>query len=158
MNGISALGIDWKLLLAQIINFLILLLILRKFLYCPIVNMLQNRRKTIEKGLKDAEEAEVKLDSASEKSRKIISQATDEADKIVKSAKASAEKEAQEIVNSANERSQKIIAEAKASAIVEQEKIVGGAKTQVARLVVAATEKILGKKSDGVEDAVKELE
>lgn len=158
MNGISALGIDWKLLLAQIINFLILLLILRYFLYRPVVDLLQRRRKTIEQGLKDAEEAQVKLDRANDESQKIIAKATDEADKIVKSAKETAKKEADEIVNSANERSQKIIAEAKVAAAREQEKVISGAKTQVARLVVAATEKILGKKTNGVEEAVKELE
>ena len=45
----SKLGIDWKLLIAQIINFLVLLFVLYKFAYRPILSMLEKRTKKIEK-------------------------------------------------------------------------------------------------------------
>ena len=54
MEALESLGIDWKMLVAQVVNFIILLLILRKFLFGPIVKLLDDRRKTIEKGLSDA--------------------------------------------------------------------------------------------------------
>ena len=61
---LTKLGIDLKLLVAQIVNFLILLLVLYKFAYGPIVAMLEKRQKKIEKGLKEAEEAHKKLEES----------------------------------------------------------------------------------------------
>jgi len=58
MNG---LGIDWQLLIAEIINFVILLLILKRFLYKPFLRLLEQRRVKIEEGIKKAEEAEKSL-------------------------------------------------------------------------------------------------
>ncbi len=48
---ISKLGIEWKLLLAQIVNFVILFLVLKKFLYKPLLNFMNNRRQKIADGL-----------------------------------------------------------------------------------------------------------
>mgnify|MGYP001588456271 CR=1 FL=1 len=61
MELISKLGIDWKLLVAQIVNFFILLFVLYKFAYKPVLEMLEKRSKTIEKGIHDAKASEERL-------------------------------------------------------------------------------------------------
>ena len=66
---ITKLGIDWKFLIAQIVNFLVLLFVLYKFAYGPILAMLEKRQKKIEKGLKDAEAA-TKNSKKAKKSKK----------------------------------------------------------------------------------------
>ena len=48
MELLHKLGIDWRLLIAQLINFSVLLFVLYKFLYHPILNILEKRRKQIE--------------------------------------------------------------------------------------------------------------
>lgn len=58
---ITQLGIDWKLLLSQAVNFLLLLIILRLFVYKPILNILKKRQEKIEEGLAKAKEADVRL-------------------------------------------------------------------------------------------------
>lgn len=81
---ITQLGIDWKLLLSQAVNFLLLLIILRMFVYKPILNVLKKRREKIEEGLAKAQEADVRLKEVDGISKKKIKQAQDEAINIIK--------------------------------------------------------------------------
>ena len=53
MDVFAKLGIDWKLLIAQAVNFGILFLVLRRFAYKPMLDFLENRSAQIDKGLKD---------------------------------------------------------------------------------------------------------
>jgi F-type H+-transporting ATPase subunit b len=55
------LGLDWKLLLSQAVNFLVLLALLRQFAYKPLLKILKERRAKIEEGLAKAKEAETRL-------------------------------------------------------------------------------------------------
>ena len=57
----SQLGIDWRLLLSQAVNFLLLLIVLRIFAYQPILKLLKDRRAKIEDGLTKAKEADTRL-------------------------------------------------------------------------------------------------
>lgn len=58
---LSQLGIDWRLLIAQAVNFFLLLVILRLFVYKPLIGMMHERRKKIEEGIAKAEEADERL-------------------------------------------------------------------------------------------------
>src|ERR1051325_6896715 len=61
---LNKLGIDWRLLLAQAVNFGLVLVVLRFTVYKPLLNVLKKRREKIEKGLHDAELAEKHLSEA----------------------------------------------------------------------------------------------
>jgi F-type H+-transporting ATPase subunit b len=144
----SKLGIDWKLLIAQVVNFLILLFVLWKFVYGPIVAMLEKRQKKIEKGLKDAQDAGKKLEESVEKQKEILKKARTEAKDIVEKAREQAEKAKAEIANEAKAQSEKIIAGAKSEIEQEKKKMIAEIKSEIGGLVVAATEKIVGEKID----------
>jgi len=58
---IEKLGINWKLFLAQVVNFLIIVAVLRLTVYKPLLKMLRERRERIDKGLRDAEAATKRL-------------------------------------------------------------------------------------------------
>lgn len=60
------MGLDWRLLLSQAANFIILLIVLRVFAYKPILKLIKDRRARIEEGLEKAEEADRRLDQANE--------------------------------------------------------------------------------------------
>jgi F-type H+-transporting ATPase subunit b len=62
----SQLGIDWRLLLSQAANFLLLLIVLRIFAYQPILKLLKDRRAKIEAGLVKAKEADERLGAANQ--------------------------------------------------------------------------------------------
>jgi F-type H+-transporting ATPase subunit b len=66
----SQLGIDWKLLLSQVVNFVLLLIILRMFVYDPISKVVKKRKEKIEEGLAKAEEAGIRLREADEIAKK----------------------------------------------------------------------------------------
>lgn len=149
---ISKLGIDWKLLIAQIINFLVLLFVLYKFAYGPVLAMLEKRQKKIEKGLKDAEDAHKKLAESEEKQKEILKHARTEAKDIVEKAHIQAEKSKSGIAAEAKVQAEKIIAGAKAEIEQEKQKTIAEIKSEIGGLVVAATEKIVGERIDEGKD------
>jgi len=143
---LSKLGIDWKLLIAQIVNFLVLLFVLWKFAYGPIVAMLEKRQKKIEKGLKDAEDAHKKLAESEEKQKEILRHARIEAKEIVEKSREQAEKSKSGIAAEAKVQAEKIVTDAKAQIEQEKQKTIAEIKSEIGGLVVAATEKIVGEK------------
>jgi F-type H+-transporting ATPase subunit b len=149
---LSKLGIDWKLLIAQIVNFLVLLFVLWKFAYGPVLGMLDKRQKKIEKGLKDADEAHKKLTESEEKQKEILKQARTEAKDIVEKAREQAEKSKSEIAAEAKTQAEKILAGAKSEIEQEKQKTIAEIKSEIGGLVVAATEKIIGEKMDEKKD------
>jgi F-type H+-transporting ATPase subunit b len=81
---VSQLGIDWHLLLSQAINFALLLIVLRIFVYKPLLKVLHDRREKIEGGLAKAEEAEKRLHEVDEIGKGKIKHAEAEALGILK--------------------------------------------------------------------------
>jgi F-type H+-transporting ATPase subunit b len=150
---LTKLGIDWKLLIAQIVNFLVLLFVLWKFAYGPIIAMLEKRQKKIEKGLKDAEDAHIKLEESEERQKEILKKARTEAKVIVEKSREQAEKSKSELAVEAKIQAEKIISDAKMQIEQEKEKTIAEIKSEIGSLVVAATEKIVGEKMDSKKDA-----
>jgi F-type H+-transporting ATPase subunit b len=152
MELLNNLGINGKLLLAQIVNFVILLFVLYKFAYGPVLKMLEERTEKIEKGLKDAEASHKKLAEISEKEAAVLVEARKKAQEIIKKAEDSAVTQAQAIVTVAKEQTEKMLATAQKQIEQEKEKILLEVKSEVANLVVMATEKIIHEKLDMQKD------
>lgn len=100
----TQLGIDWKLLLSQAANFLLLLIILRLFVYKPILNMLKKRQEKIEEGLAKAEEADVRLKEVDNISKKRIKEAENEAVGIIKNTEGKAKELENELFEKAKNK------------------------------------------------------
>ena len=152
---LSKLGIDWKLLIAQIVNFLVLLFVLYKFAYGPILGMLEKRQKKIERGLKEADLARKYLAESEEKQKEILRKAREEGKQIVEKAYIQAEKSKKEIAEESKKQAEKTIAEAKLEIVREKEKTVREIKSEIGSLVALAAEKVIGEKVD--KDKDKEL-
>ncbi len=80
-------GVNPVLLVAQIVNLLIILFVLKKFMYEAVISILKKREDEIKLGLKNAEEAQKKLDEAEQKEKKILQSTREKADKIIAEAK-----------------------------------------------------------------------
>ena len=152
MELLNSLGIDWKLLIAQIVNFLILLLVLYKFAYGPVLKMLNERTKKIEKGIQDAEASGKKLEEIAAREKGVLDEARHQAQEMVKRAEDAAVLQAEEIVLDAKEQTEKMVEAARVQIEQEKNKILAEAKTEIAGLVMMATEKIIGEKLDGEKD------
>ena len=153
MELLNSLGINGKLLIAQIINFLILLFVLYKFAYGPVLKMLDERTKKIEKGIKDAENSGKKLEEIAAREKGILDEAKKQAKEIVRRSEDAAVAQAEELVMTAKDQTQKMVETAREQIEQEKNKILVEAKAEIAGLVMVATEKIIGEKLDPEKDA-----
>jgi len=80
----SQLGIDWRLIISQAVNFLVLLGVLWFLLYKPLLKLLSDRRKKIEEGIVKAEMADTRLLEANETSKQKIKEAEAQALGIIR--------------------------------------------------------------------------
>jgi F-type H+-transporting ATPase subunit b len=103
MELIKNFGLDPTLLAAQIVNFLIILLILKKFLYKPVLDSLKKRQVTIKEGLKQAEEARIRLEKIVAEERDTLRGAQLQSRKIIEDARI----EAAELTRVMNEEARK---------------------------------------------------
>ena len=140
---LEKLGIDWKLLLFQIVNFLLLFFILRKVLYKPILSFLESRRKKIEEGLAKSEKFEEEWQKMKDIQRESLAKTEKEAAMVMEKARFFAEKKEKELLVLAQQKSDKIVEEARRDILREKDKILTEVKKEAADFIVFATEKIL---------------
>lgn len=112
MDILKNFGFDPYLLGAQIVNFLIILYLLKRFLYKPLLSMLKKRSDAITEGVKQSEEARISLEKTLEQEKKIILNAKDEAKKIVEDARSQAIEAAREIEENSKLQAERMISEA----------------------------------------------
>lgn len=143
---IHKLGIDWELLIAQIINFAVLFFVLRKFLYKPILGMLEKRRIKIENSLKNAERIEKEFTEIKKQREKILASAMKKSDEILKEARGLGEQRKMEILEQAKKEIEKMINDAKILIEKEKAKLFEEARLDIADIVILATEKIIKEK------------
>ncbi len=145
---INKFGIDWKLLVAQIVNFVILLFLLKKFMYKPLINLMNSRRQKIVEGLEKAKKGEEEFQKIQELREKELAKIQKEAERVIQKAKDIGDKKQQEILKEAEEKTKKIVEEARGRIEIEKEKMLKEVRQDVANLVVTATGKILEEKVD----------
>jgi F-type H+-transporting ATPase subunit b len=139
----AAFGLDWKLLLIQALNFGILLAVLWKFLYTPVLKMIDERREKIAEGVQKAEAADRRLADANEEGKGIVASAGKEAEGLVASARGRADQEAGEIAKRAQERADQLLADATARAEEAKRQALLAGEKEIARAAMLAAEKIL---------------
>lgn len=77
------LGVDWRLLIAQLVNFLILFFILKKLLYKPVLDLFEQRRRKIADGIRDADAAKERLAGIELERKQILHQTEAERQRIL---------------------------------------------------------------------------
>lgn len=142
----ATFGLDWKLLIVQSVNFGLLLLVLWKFLYTPVLKMLDERRGKIAESVQKAEAADRRLAEADEEGKGIVASAGKEAEGIVASARARADEQANDIAKKAQERAELLLAEATVHAEETQRRALAAGEKEIARAAMLAAEKILREK------------
>lgn len=145
MEIIKNFGIQPVLLLAQIVNFLIILFLLQKFFYKPIAKVLEDRKKRIEESLKNADLIEERLQKTQENSAKIIEEAQRNAQALITDAKKEDERisvqtslDARKTIEEATEEAKKQI---EAQKIQMQKQL----ERETLFLVVDVVKKVLGR-------------
>lgn len=152
MDVLAKLGIDWKLLLAQAVNFAVLFWVLRRFAYQPMLDFLEKRTVKIEQGLKDAEVATAKLSEMEAKEKAVLTDARTEAKNIIALAEASAKKRDAKHTLATEAKVKQFLEEAQVKIEEEKNKVMAGAKAEIGELVLLSVEKILREKIDVTKD------
>jgi F-type H+-transporting ATPase subunit b len=145
LDALSSLGINGPFLIAQIFNFFVLLIILRRFLFKPMVNMLETRKQRIADGLQAAEMARREAEAERAQLQSQIDAERREAMERVAAASKRGETLATEIESSARQDAQKILEDARNEAARERDRIIAEAQDQIAELAMLAAEKVLGR-------------
>jgi F-type H+-transporting ATPase subunit b len=143
MDALANLGINIGYFLIQFFAFLILLLALTGWLYNPVLNVLEERKQRIAKGLEDARQASIARDNADEEAKKILDAARAEAAKIRQDAAGQGEETRKGIVSQAEEEAKRIVADAREDAEEERNRILSDLRSQVAAIAIAAANKLV---------------
>ncbi|MFZ2167825.1 MAG: F0F1 ATP synthase subunit B [Minisyncoccia bacterium] len=139
----SAFGVNWSLLIAQAVNFAIVLVALWYFLYKPVLAVLAKRQEMVAKSVSDAAKAEELFASADSEAESRVKAADTEAEKIVALARETATTEKNRLLKEADERAVLVAKDAEARAVEAQAKAHRESEKEVAKLSVLAAEKIL---------------
>src|SRR5882762_931574 len=138
-------GWNWKLFLSQVISFCIVAYLLQRFAYKPILAVLEQRRRTIEEGQRNAEKIRKEVAEAEKRYQEIVSKANADGQKMIDEARESAahlsERKQQEAIAAAEQ----IISKAREAAAIEHERTMESLKHELGRLVVDTTAKVTGK-------------
>lgn len=142
-EALHVFGINGKLLIAQAVNFGLVLFVLWLVLYRPLMRILEERQGKIRKGVEDARAAQVARAGAEEEARTVMADVARKAECALSDARAQASKEEEKIVRGAKEEEGRIIRDATARAEEEKRKILSEGKEEIARMVVLGAEHIL---------------
>lgn len=140
---LDAFGIDWKLLIAQLVNFGVLFVALTYLLYKPVLKTLDERKAKIAQGVEDAERAAAAAATADSDAAEVVKGAEQEAEGIVSSARDLAGTEKARIMKEAETRAAAVAADAEARAAETSAKALRDSEKEIARLAVLAAEKVL---------------
>jgi F-type H+-transporting ATPase subunit b len=145
---LEGLGINLTYLISQIVNFVLLLVLLRMFLYKPIVGMLDRRSEKIKTDLQEAEEARSKAEAAKQEYEEQLEEAREERRSIVAQATEQAEKMREDILAKARAEAQEIVTKTQDEVEYERRQALLGAQDQIADLAIAAAGKVIGESLD----------
>ncbi|MBU1203418.1 F0F1 ATP synthase subunit B [Patescibacteria group bacterium] len=143
MEILQLFGVDWKLLVAQLVNFTVVVLVLWFFALKPLTRTMQKRSDEIQKGLSDAELAAEKLTKVEEDVKAKLMEAKSEAAKILEAARLQAEESRKAGIVKTKSEIEELIKKAKTQIAGEKDNMVSEIKSEVADMIVIALEKIL---------------
>jgi F-type H+-transporting ATPase subunit b len=144
----EALGINFGLLIVQIIAFAIVFLTLNAWVYKPMLDMMESRKQKIAQGLEDARVASEARANAEKEAARVLAEAQAEAGKVVREATERAAVAGKEVKAAAEAEAVKAREAAMAEAELERNRILGDLRGQVAALAIAAANKLVGETLD----------
>lgn len=147
MEILKLFGVDWKLMLAQLINFGIVVVVLWWLAIKPLTRTMRERSGEISQGLEDAKRAAERLDEVEKEIKNKLQETKKAATHILEEAKKNAEGARQLSLEKTKKEVVKFIAKAKEQISGEKEVMISSTRQAVGALVVEALQKIL---SEGV--------
>ena len=139
-------------LIAQILNFLVLVFVLAKFAYKPLLNMMEERKNKIASDLEAADKAKADAEAVKVEYAAKLADARQEAQAIIDNARKTAQAAHDQIMAATKAEQEQVIAAAKENIVMEQKKAMDEVRAQVISLSMIAAGKIVEKKLGSEED------
>ena len=147
-EGIAALGLNLPGLISQLVNFALILIILRVFLWKPILRVLEERKRRIEEGLQASEQAQRAASESQEESRRILDEARAEGRELVTRAQETATRLRTDMEQQARAEADQIVTRARQDIERERQQAIQTLRAEFADLTVLAAERVVGQSLD----------
>ncbi|MEX0683470.1 MAG: F0F1 ATP synthase subunit B [Dehalococcoidia bacterium] len=146
--GIGALGLNLPALIAQLINFTLLLIVFRLFLYKPLLRILDERKKRIEEGLQASDEAKARLTQTEQEVAAEMTRARQEAQGIITQAQQASSRIQEEGRAAARAEQEQILERARQEIQLERDSAIADLRREFADLTVTAAERVIKRTLD----------
>lgn len=143
MQLLQAFGVHWSLLLAQVVNFILLIIVLNKFVYGPVLKVIDQRRKIAAETIEKAKEIAHLRQSMEREHKDVLRKADEEAGAILQRAKAEAEALRKETEEQAHHKAEQIVEAGMRRLEGERASVLAELQQTLGKLIVLSTEKIL---------------
>lgn len=146
MELLEKFGIDWRTILAQIINFTVVLLVLWKFAYKPILKALHDRSEKIAKSLKDAETIDEKMKNVAKQEEEMLKKAEEKTQDILASAHEKAKEDSAILMSKTKDEVRTVIDKARRDIQKAKDGLIEEVRGDIGVLVAEAVAKVLEEK------------
>ena len=145
MQSLDVISVNIWNILISLANLLILFLIIKKFLYRPVKNVLAKRQSEVDSVYSSAEDANKNAQENKEKWETKLKSASKEADTLIQEAANKAEIRGDKIISDAKEKAESILRQAESEAELQLKKAQAGIKTEIVNISALLTEKMLNR-------------
>jgi len=142
---LDTFGVTWPKFCAQLILFLIVYLVLKKWAFGPVAEMFEERRRRIEEGQANAEKIKKQLAESELRCQEILRKANADAQKIIDEGRTSSEAHTQKELQKVIRDAEQIIAKAHEAVELDRAKMVADVKKEMVDLVVDTTAQVVGR-------------
>ena len=138
-------GVDWPHFIAQLLTMLVVLYVLNRYAYKPLLEVLDERRRRIAESMAQAEQVKQELARAQEAREKIIADAGKQAQQLIEEARAAAQRQGDQQLQQAVAQAEALIAKAREATDLDRQRMLTELKREVGRLVIETTARVTGK-------------
>ena len=141
----SFIGVDFWTALFTLLNFLAVLIVGKKFLWGPVMKMIQDRQQEFDDMYSEADSARVSAKAMEEEYKQKLSAAMETGERIVKDATARGQAKEEEILRQANAEASAMLSKAAADIAMEKKKAINDAKDEISGMAMAIAEKVVAR-------------
>ena len=145
------LRIDWNVI-ATVVNLIVLYLLMRRFLFRPIMNIMDQRKQMIDSKFTEAKDVQSRADQMKEEYMDLLSNAKEESQKIVEQARETAKADYESKIDSANTQVNKMLETAREKIEMERQKTLHDLESQISSLAMCAAGKVIGRNASAKYD------
>lgn len=138
-------GVDWSHFISQVISFVLVAILLQRFAYKPILQVLEERRQRISDGLANADRIKQELAKTEAARQEVLNQANLQANRLIEEARAAAARVQEQETQKAIASAEQIITKAREAAAQDHARMLADLKREVGHLVVETTARVTGK-------------